>query len=119
MDILINSIGILLIVFIVGWFWLYQPRPLIRSQGAIDVVVENGVYTPARIMAKQGESLKLRFLRKDPSPCAEKVIFDKLNLAVDLPVGEKVEIEITPEQTGEVAFTCQMQMYRGSIIVEA
>ena len=118
MDLIVNSIAVLFIIGIIWWFWIYKPRALVQTQGIIDIVVDNGVYTPSHIKIKKGESIQLRFLRKDPSPCAEKVIFDKLNLSVDLPVGEAVEVEISPEQTGEFEFTCQMQMYRGSIWVE-
>jgi len=60
----------------------------------------------------------LRFFRKDESPCAEKVIFDSMDVSADLPVGKPYELTITPEQPGEYEFTCQMAMYRGKLIVE-
>lgn len=118
MDIWVNSASLVLITAIIWWFWLSRPKAVTQQQGTIEIVVENGVYTPAHIRAKRGETLVLKFLRKDPSPCAEKVIFDKLNLSVDLPVDNAVEVQVTPEETGEIEFTCQMQMYRGSLMVE-
>jgi len=118
MDILINIVALLLIAAIVWWFWFSKPKAVIRPQGTIEIIVDSGVYTPAHIRARKGEMLVLEFLRKDPSPCAEKVIFDKLNLTVDLPVGKPVEVKVTPEETGEIEFTCQMRMYRGSLLVE-
>ncbi|MDH5370781.1 MAG: cupredoxin domain-containing protein, partial [Gammaproteobacteria bacterium] len=74
---------------------------------------------PARIEVKLGEPLKLTFLRKDPSPCAEKVIFDELGLSLDLPVDKKVSVSLKPEKAGEYSFTCQMKMYVGALIVSA
>ena len=50
--------------------------------------------------------------------CAEKVVFDDLGIADDLPIGQPVELTITPKQPGEYSFTCQMQMFRGTLVVK-
>lgn len=115
--VLVNVAGLVLIGLIVWWFWLSKPKTLRAASGVIDVVVEAGVYTPARIEVAAGQPVTLRFLRKDPSPCAEKVLFDALGIAADLPIGQPVELTITPQAPGEYAFTCQMQMYRGTLAV--
>lgn len=116
---LVNLAGLALIGLIVWWFWLSQPKTQRATSDVIDIVVDAGVYTPARIEMQAGQSLRLRFLRKDPSPCAEKVLFDDLGIAADLPVGKPVELTVTPKAAGEYAFTCQMQMYRGTLVVKA
>jgi len=59
----------------------------------------------------------LRFLRKDPSPCAAKVIFADLGISADLPIGEERELRLEPPP-GEYEFTCEMNMYRGSLLVK-
>jgi plastocyanin domain-containing protein len=115
-DLLVNLGGVLAIGLIVWWFWLSKPKALRVASGIIDVIVEGGVYAPARIEVAAGQPVTLRFLRKDPSPCAEKVLFDDLGIAADLPVGQPVELTITPKASGEYAFTCQMQMYRGTLV---
>jgi plastocyanin domain-containing protein len=61
------------------------------ASGVIDVMVEGGVYAPARIEVSAGQPVTLRFLRKDPSPCAEKVLFDDLGIAADLPIDQPNE----------------------------
>ena len=114
---LINIIGVALIVFIIWWFWIKKPQTLKASSNEINIKVENGVYTPARIEVKKGQMIKLTFLRKDPSPCAEKVIFDGLDVSLDLPVNKKISVSLTPEQVGDYSFTCQMKMYVGSLVV--
>jgi len=116
---LVNLAGLVLIGLIVWWFWLSKPKAQRAASGVIDVIVEGGVYTPARIEVSAGQPVTLRFLRKDPSPCAEKVLFDDLGIAADLPVDQPVELTITPKQPGEYAFTCQMQMYRGTLVVRS
>jgi plastocyanin domain-containing protein len=115
--ILVNIAGLVLASLIVWWFWLSKPKTKRIANGVIDIIVDAGVYTPARIEVLKGQSVKLRFLRKDPSPCAEKVLFDALGIAADLPIGQPVELTITPPDSGEYAFTCQMQMYRGTLVV--
>ena len=113
---LVNVAGLVCIGLIVWWFWLSKPKTQRATRGVIDVTVEGGVYAPARIEVAAGQPVTLRFLRKDPSPCAEKVLFDDLGVSADLPIGQPVEVTITPTAAGEYAFTCQMQMYRGTLV---
>ena len=72
---------------------------------------------PARIEVAAGKPVTLRFLRKDQSPCAEKVLFNELGVAVDLSIGQPVDLTVTPRAAGEYAFTWQVQMYRGTLVV--
>jgi plastocyanin domain-containing protein len=114
---LINIGGLVAIGFVVWWFWLARPAALrAAGEGAIEVLVADGVYTPARIEVEAGRAVRLRFLRRDPSPCAEQVIFDGLEVAAELPVGSPRELSLTPPKPGEYPFHCQMNMYRGRLI---
>lgn len=113
----INMAGIILIALIIYWFWLSKPRSVKITAREIDIVVNEGVYSPSRIEINAGDTILLNFLRKDPSPCAEKVIFSDLNISEDLPINKSKAIEIKTPQPGEYEFTCQMQMYRGTLIV--
>jgi len=116
---LVNILGLTAAAFIVWWFWLSKNLPEAKAgDGALDIVVDGGVYEPSVIRASAGKPLKLRFLRKDKSPCAEKVIFSGLDVSAELPVGQPRELEFTPKSPGEYEFTCQMAMYRGKLIVE-
>ena len=116
---MVNLIGLILIALIIWWFWIKKPQPLKASSDEVEIIVENGVYTPSRIEVKLGQDVSLSFIRKDPSPCAEKVIFDELNLSFDLPMNKPVPVKFKPGQAGEYAFTCQMKMYVGSLSVTA
>jgi plastocyanin domain-containing protein len=115
---LVNLAGVALIALIVWWFWLSKPK-LQKAAGSepIEIIVDDGVYTPARIEVPLGKPVTLRFVRKDASPCAEKVLFDDFNISSDLPVGRPYDISFTPDKPGEHEFTCQMRMYRGSLVV--
>ncbi|MBI3775853.1 MAG: cupredoxin domain-containing protein [Gammaproteobacteria bacterium] len=113
---LFNVLGVVLIAFIAWWFWLSAPKAQrALARGVIDVLVEGGVYTPARIEVAAGQPVTLRFLRKDPSPCAEQVVFADLGISHELALNTPQEITITPSP-GRHEFTCQMAMYRGTLI---
>lgn len=116
---IINLVGLALIGLIVMWFWLYRPKTL-HSTGSqpIEITVADGVYTPARIEVPAGKPVTLRFLRRDPSPCAEKALFSSLGISADLPVDKPVDVTVTPTQPGEYVFTCQMGMYRGALVAK-
>lgn len=117
---LINAAGAVVIGLIVWWFWVSKPRlQRAAADRPIEIIVDNGVYNPARIEVPLGKPVTLRFIRKDPSPCAEKVLFDGFNVGGDLPVGKPYDISFTPDKPGEHEFTCQMRMYRGSLVVRA
>ena len=119
MQLLVNIAGGLLIVLIVYWFWIATPRKVVATQARpIEILVKDGVYNPAHIQVKQGDKIRLRFIREDPSPCAAKVIFNSLGKTLELPVNEIADIELQLDEAGEIDFTCEMQMYRGKLVVK-
>lgn len=80
--------------------------------------IANGTYEPSRISLRAGKSATLRFLRTDASPCSSVVVFAGLDIGEELPVGEITEIALPALPPGEYPFTCQMQMYRGDLVVK-
>lgn len=83
----------------------------------VRVEVSSSGYSPKSIAVKKGVSVKLAFIRKDSNNCGDELVFPSLNIKKTLPVGENVEVEVKPEQTGEIKFACGMDMLRGKIIV--
>ncbi len=78
--------------------------------------MDGGVYMPARTGVPAGKPVTLRFIRKDPSPCAEKALFDSLGVSANLLIGKPMDVIVTPPQPGEYEFACQMRMYRGALV---
>jgi plastocyanin domain-containing protein len=115
---IINLAGIALIALIVWWFWLYKPSDLALGDAGQVIMVENGVYSPARIKLAANRSTQLQFLRKDASPCAEMLLLPALDISESLPLNKRKAIALPPLAAGEYAFHCQMQMYRGVLKVE-
>ncbi len=84
---------------------------------AIKVTVSSKGYEPSRIEAKKGQPVKLAFYRADDENCGGEVVFPSQGIRKKLPVGQTVIIEVTPKETGDLAFTCGMGMLRGGLVV--
>lgn len=115
--IMINLLGLLLIALIVWWFWLYKPQAVLADQNTVTITVDNGTYEPSRVRLEAGQETTLRFLRKDASPCAATVVFPDFDISEELPLNKPKDIRLPSLASGEYPFTCQMQMYRGALIV--
>ncbi|WP_299975573.1 cupredoxin domain-containing protein [uncultured Pseudoteredinibacter sp.] len=114
---IINLLGVALIVMIVWWFWLYKPQVVSADNNTVTIVVDNGTYEPSRIQLAASQDTTLRFVRKDASPCAATVVFSDIDISEELPLNKPKDISLPPLPSGEYLFSCQMQMYRGTLIV--
>ena len=116
--VIVNIFGLLLMTSIVWWFWLAGKRNAVKaSEGIIEIHVVNGVYVPDRIAIPVGKATTFRFVREDPTPCAEVVKFDGLSVSRELPLNKTVDLSIRYDEPGEYTFTCQMGMYKGHVVV--
>lgn len=113
----VNLAGLALIGLVVWWFFLYSTKQVQVKGDTMTVSVENGVYIPDVIEIQAGRPVTLNFLRKDDTSCAEVVVFDGLNVSAHLPVDETTPVALNVKTPGVYAFTCQMGMYRGKLIV--
>ena len=116
--IIINIAGLALIALIVWWFWLYRPKEVELAEDGLLITVENGTYSPSRIKVPAGAPVEITFIRKDESPCSETLLIPDLQISDTLPLNKHKTIQLPPLSSGEYAFHCQMQMYRGQITVE-
>ncbi len=116
---LINMLGLALIGVIVWWFWLYRQREVSvdKDSASVLITVENGIYTPSRLKVAAGQPVTLTFERRDPSLCAATVVFSDFDVSEELPLNKSKTIALPAMQPGEYPFTCQMQMYRGTLVV--
>lgn len=114
--VIISGIG--LIGFIYWFFFGKRPASTEATarQGRIEIVVDGG-YRPSTIKIKKGQKTTISLLRRDPNSCLEEFILSDFKISKFLPVGKPVEIEITPEKTGEFPFHCGMNMFHGKIVV--
>lgn len=88
------------------------------SGRTVDVLISGAGYTPTQIDAQPGESLTLVFDRPDGANCGETVVFPATGERHEVPVGKKVAVAVTAPPSGELTFTCGMDMYRGALVVK-
>lgn len=114
----INLIGLIVIGLIVWWFWLYQTKSTDVRDGSIEVRVKDGVYQPANITVPANETVQLLFYREDATPCAETLLIPELDISETLVLNKRVAVTIPASNAGSYSFHCQMQMYRGTLVVK-
>lgn len=115
--ILVTALGGGLVIFIYWFFFGKRDRESEAVDGKIDILVDGG-YRPSVIKLKRGVKSTLSILRKDPSPCLEEIVLPDFKIKKYLPVGKKVDIELTSTKAGSFPFHCGMNMYHGKIVVE-
>jgi plastocyanin domain-containing protein len=59
----------------------------------------------------------LRFVRKVAESCADAVEVQGDPVRHMLPLDTPIEVKVIAPASGELAFACPMNMYRGSIVV--
>lgn len=114
--IIVAILGLAGIVF-TYWFFLIKKEKIIEASDSIDITVEGG-YTPSVISVQKGKTIKLNFIRRDPTDCLEEVVLPDFKVKKYLPLNKKVTVEITPQKEGEFAFACGMNMFHGKLIVQ-
>ena len=77
-----------------------------------------GAYSPSAVVVTQGQPVRLKFHRADDKNCGGEVVFPALNVRKELPVGETVVVDLGPQKSGEIAFTCGMDMMKGKLVVQ-
>lgn len=73
-------------------------------------------YSPNQFTVKKGNTVKWIINSTNQFTCASYIRMPAYGTSQPLKAGENV-IEFTPTQTGEVAFSCSMGMYRGKFTV--
>ena len=68
----VNLAGVLVIVLVIWWFWLSEPKAQRVLKNVVDILVEGGPYSPARIEVEVGNEVTLRFLRRDKARAQRK-----------------------------------------------
>lgn len=115
---LFNAVALALIFFVVWWFWLSKSKSQKSTSNKVKILVQDGVYQPARIELQANKPIMLEFVRKDSSPCSEYVIFDSIEVSEKLALGKSQAINLGSLTPGEYSFGCQMKMYTGLLIVK-
>lgn len=120
-EVVVTLGGVLAIAGVAWFFWGPRragARAAVTSSGMQELMVlVKGGYTPDVIEVEAGTTVRLSFRREESAACTEMVVFPDFDRAVQLPQGETVPVEFTPQTPGEYGFSCQMGMTRGKLLV--
>ena len=86
------------------------------SVQTVRITVDGG-YAPARVRLREGQPIRLVFLRLDPSACVARVVVPDLQRSLDLPLGEEATLDLPALEPGRYPFQCGMAMVRGELEV--
>ncbi len=116
MDKYLVSFGGIVLIGFIYWFFFGKKDEAVAAGDRIDILVDGG-YKPDKIKIKKGKTTTLVFERKDPNTCLEEIIIPDFKVKKYLPLGEKVEIPLTPQKEGTYPTHCGMGMFHGQVIV--
>jgi plastocyanin domain-containing protein len=94
------------------------PAERAESGAVVQVTVDGQGFHPDRIPAKVGEPVTLVVTRTTDETCGTEIVVPAMAIDRKLPLNEKVEITLTPQARGEIAFACGMDMLKGTIVVD-
>lgn len=84
---------------------------------SIRITVSEKRFEPSRVTARAGSALRLTFVRTSDATCATEVTVPAFTMKRALPLNQPVEVELTPQKSGDIEFVCGMGMLRGTIVV--
>ncbi len=87
-----------------------------RAQTARVLITENG-YSRTSINLRRGVPTRITFIRQTDATCATEIVISYYGINRALPLNTPVVVSFTPKRSGEVGFTCGMNMMRGKLIV--
>lgn len=105
------------ILVVAGGAFIFETTVAEAHTRTVKIKVDKNGFSPSSIEAEAGHKLNLVFNRADKSGCGNVVVFPKLGIRKNLPVGKDVIVSVRPTATGTISFACGMGMYKGSIVV--
>jgi plastocyanin domain-containing protein len=90
------------------------------SDGRREVTIQVGAegYTPAEFTLAANAPVRLIFTRTTDEGCGQQLVIPALDVRRDLPLNQPVAVDLTMPAEGRLRFTCGMDMYDGTIVVQ-
>jgi plastocyanin domain-containing protein len=82
------------------------------------ITIDGGKYTPSVVSVERGKPVELTFIGGQELGCGGTVVFKSLSQSKDVESGKSVMFAFTPDEAGEIPFTCGMDMYDGKVVVK-
>lgn len=81
------------------------------------VTADDTGFHPSSVTFAKGRPARLVFTRTTDDTCARQVVFPDLSLTKDLPLNEKVAIDVPTSEPRKLTFQCGMGMFKSSVVV--
>ncbi len=110
-----------LLLAAVAWTWFAFPRrhAAAPADGCQQRHIRvHGGYDPVATHVDAGIPVRLVFHREEAAPCSERVVFPDLGISAALPAFRDTAVDLPANEPGTHAFTCEMQMLHGMVIVD-
>jgi len=85
--------------------------------GVVEVKVTEKGFEPDRVEVPPGKPVTLRFTRTVGPTCADAVDVQGDPVRHMLPLNVAIDVKLTAPASGQLAFACPMNMYRGAVVV--
>lgn len=109
-----KKIIMLLIIILAG---CQVQKPVVEGDSQIINMKVNGMeYSPSEIFVEVGKPVKFIVDGTDAEGCVQYFTIPSLGVNGKLKSGENI-FEFTPKKTGEIPFSCSMNMAKGKIVV--
>lgn len=83
----------------------------------VEITITSRGYSPNYIKVKKGVPVTIKLVSQDAYSCASAFIIPSLGIRRYLQPNETQTITFTPQQAGQISFSCSMGMFRGVIEV--
>ena len=93
-----------------------NPNAVVGTVQEVKMTQNSFGYSPNQFTVKKGSTVKWIINSTSQYTCASYITMPKMGIAQPLKSGENI-IQFTPTQTGEIAFSCSMGMYRGKFLI--
>jgi Cu+-exporting ATPase len=111
--------GLLLAALAWAWFALSRRHTVAPADGCQQRNIRvRGGYDPVATHVEAGIPVRLVFRREEVASCSERVVFPDLGISAALPAFRDTAVELPASEPGTHAFTCEMQMLHGWVIVD-
>lgn len=84
----------------------------------VEIVVRGG-FSPSRVEVREGERVRLRFVRLEYTSCAREIVLPSLGIRRELPPHRPVVVDLPLLAAGEYELRCGINMARATIVVGA
>lgn len=83
----------------------------------VDMKVTDEGFVPSQVKVQKGQKTRLVITRKTDRTCATEIVIKDYGINTPLPLNKTVTVELTPKASGEIKYSCAMNMIGGVLFV--